>query len=172
MNIHVGLCWSIEVGRALARFWHAFGTLWHAFSTLCSLHCSAPPRASFRTPFCAQCAHAAGPSPDLTTRSLPNPPKTNGEHPPPQKTKVAGEPLPLPDAAVVAVEFSIATHDFVSGEDDPTHSDAPVLIRAGTCWGWDDFFGREAYGDLVGEFAKWQNARGQMPLTCHIYGCG
>jgi hypothetical protein len=36
----------------------------------------------------------------------------------------------------------------------------------------DDFFGREAYSDLVGEFAKWQNDKGQMPLTCHIYSCG
>jgi hypothetical protein len=88
------------------------------------------------------------------------------------KTKIAGEPLPLSDASVVAVEFSIATHDFTTGEDDPTHSDCPVLIRAGTCWGWDDFFGREAYGDLAGEFGKWQNERGQMPLTCHIYSCG
>ena len=52
--------------------------------------------------------------------------------------EVAGEPLPLGEAAVVAVEFSIATHDFVTREEDPTHSDSPVLIRAGTCWGWDD----------------------------------
>ncbi|KAI8475221.1 MAG: hypothetical protein J3K34DRAFT_71618 [Monoraphidium minutum] len=86
--------------------------------------------------------------------------------------EIAGEPLPLSDASVVAVEFSIATHDFTMHEDDPTHSDSPVLIRAGTCWGWDDFFGREAYADLDGEFSKWMNEKGSMPLTCHLYSCG
>jgi hypothetical protein len=68
-----------------------------------------------------------------TPQSTPHHPESNNPQTTPQ---IAGEPLPLSDASVVAVEFSIATHDFTMHEDDPTHSDAPVLIRAGTCWGW------------------------------------
>ncbi|GBF88316.1 hypothetical protein Rsub_01028 [Raphidocelis subcapitata] len=86
--------------------------------------------------------------------------------------EIAGEPLPLGESAVVAVEFSIATHDFTTREEDPTHSDGAVLIRAGTCWGWDDFFGRDAYADLDGEWVKWLDEKGRMPLTCHLYHCG
>jgi hypothetical protein len=66
----------------------------------------------------------------------PPPRVTPAQKTPPETPQIAGEPLPLSDSSVVAVEFSIATHDFTMNEDDPTHSDSPVLIRAGTCWGW------------------------------------
>ncbi|KAI8468265.1 MAG: hypothetical protein J3K34DRAFT_523064 [Monoraphidium minutum] len=84
--------------------------------------------------------------------------------------EIAGEALPLSETSVVAVEFSIATHDFTTHEEDPTHSDRPVLIKAGTCWGWDDFYGRH-YTDIETEFEKWIDEKGRMPLTCHLYSC-
>lgn len=34
------------------------------------------------------------------------------------------------------VDFDIATWDFVLHEEDPTSSEGPVVIKAGTCWGW------------------------------------
>ena len=49
------------------------------------------------------------------------------------------EPLRLGERAAVAVDFDISTFSFEHGEEDATPSDGPVLIKAGTCWGWDQF---------------------------------
>ncbi len=37
--------------------------------------------------------------------------------------------------------LATATWDFVLQEEDPTSSEGDVVIRSGTCWGWDDFMG-------------------------------
>lgn len=37
---------------------------------------------------------------------------------------------------ICQVDFDIATWDFVLHEEDPTSSEGPVVIKAGTCWGW------------------------------------
>lgn len=51
--------------------------------------------------------------------------------------EVEGEgPLPLSESTMVQVDFDIATWDFVLHEEDPTSSEGPVVIKAGTCWGW------------------------------------
>jgi hypothetical protein len=39
------------------------------------------------------------------------------------------------------VDFDIATWDFVLHEEDPTSSEGPVVIKAGTCWGWVSVLG-------------------------------
>eukprot|EP00878_Enallax_costatus_P026246 GHUV01028140.1.p1 GENE.GHUV01028140.1~~GHUV01028140.1.p1 ORF type:complete len:188 (+),score=71.19 GHUV01028140.1:317-880(+) len=85
--------------------------------------------------------------------------------------EIEGEgPLPLAESAMVQVDFDIATWDFVMHEEDPTSSEGPVVIKAGTCWGWDDFFGPEVYTD-PSQWDKFMTEKKQLLLSCHLYGC-
>jgi len=127
LNIHVGLCWSVEVGFAAVSLPLAPPASLCCGDSCFALHpvrCQSPPFP--RNPPAA----LQQPQPHQSIRRTP---KTRA---PPLTHQVAGDPLPINDASVVGVEFSISTHDFTTSEDDPTHSDSPVLIRAGTCWGW------------------------------------
>jgi hypothetical protein len=43
-----------------------------------------------------------------------------------------------------------------------------VVIKANTCWGWDDFFGPEVYSDST-HWRKFMNDKDQLLLTCHLF---
>lgn len=45
-----------------------------------------------------------------------------------------------------------------------------VVIKAGTCWGWDDFFGPEVYTEPT-QWDKFMTEKKQLLLSCHLYSC-
>lgn len=116
MNIHVGLCWGIEV--------EGEGPLPLSENTMVQVWLGV-----------LDCASLVVPCPALLgMRSADMQDKQYGS---------ICVCMLLTDAkhcfdmiTLLQVDFDIATWDFVLHEEDPTSSEGPVVIKAGTCWGW------------------------------------
>ena len=74
----------------------------------------------------------------------------------------------MPNAHLVA-DFSLITFD-EEGEEDATATDGEVVVRAGHCFGFDDFFGPEVYDD-PNAWNKYADSSGNVLIKCRIENC-